>query len=49
MSERTAKRMVAALLSKIGVSNRVAAAAMAGQFGLLEVHQKDHPATDRLS
>jgi DNA-binding NarL/FixJ family response regulator len=36
VSERTAKRMVAALLTKIGVSNRVAAAAKAGQFGLLD-------------
>lgn len=36
VSERTAKRMVAALLQKLGVSNRVAAAAMAGRFGLID-------------
>ena len=36
VSERTAKRMVAALLNRLGVTNRIAAAAMAGQFGLLE-------------
>lgn len=36
VSERTAKRMVAALLNKLGVTNRVAAAALAGRFGLLE-------------
>ncbi|MCE5292232.1 MAG: LuxR C-terminal-related transcriptional regulator [Nocardiaceae bacterium] len=38
VSERTAKRMVAALLSlrKLGVTNRVAAAALAGQLRLLD-------------
>lgn len=36
VSERTAKRMVAALLHKLGVSNRIAAAALAGQYGLLD-------------
>jgi two-component system, NarL family, nitrate/nitrite response regulator NarL len=36
VSERTAKRMVAALLHKLGVSNRIAAAALAGQCGLLD-------------
>lgn len=36
VSERTAKRMVAALLTKIGVTNRIAAAAKAGRFGLLD-------------
>lgn len=36
VSERTAKRMVAALLHKLGVGNRIAAAAMAGRFGLLD-------------
>lgn len=36
VSERTAKRMVATLLAKLGVSNRIAAAAKAGQFGLLD-------------
>ena len=36
VSERTAKRMVAALLNKLGVANRVAAAAMAGRYGLLD-------------
>jgi two-component system nitrate/nitrite response regulator NarL len=36
VSERTAKRMVAALLHKLDVTNRIAAAAMAGHFGLLD-------------
>lgn len=36
VSERTAKRMVAALLQKLGVSNRIAAAAMAGRLGLID-------------
>ncbi len=36
VSERTAKRMVAALLHKLGVSNRIAAAALAGQYGFLD-------------
>lgn len=36
VSERTAKRMVAALLHKLGVTNRIAAAAMAGRFRLLD-------------
>ncbi|MFZ2176145.1 MAG: response regulator transcription factor [Rhodococcus sp. (in: high G+C Gram-positive bacteria)] len=36
VSERTAKRMVAALLHKLGVCNRIAAAAMAGRVGLLD-------------
>lgn len=36
VSERTAKRMVAALLNKLGVTNRVAAAALAGRFALLD-------------
>lgn len=36
VSERTAKRMVATLLAKLGVTNRIAAAAKAGQFGLLD-------------
>lgn len=36
VSERTAKRMVASLLTKIGVANRIAAAAKAGQCGLLD-------------
>lgn len=36
VSERTAKRMVAALLRKLGVGNRVAAAALAGRSGLLD-------------
>jgi len=45
VSERTAKRMVAALLHKLGVTNRIAAAAMAGRLGLLD----DVPDADRLS
>jgi DNA-binding NarL/FixJ family response regulator len=36
VSERTAKRMVAALLHKLGVLNRIEAAALAGQYGLLD-------------
>jgi hypothetical protein len=36
VSERTAERMVAALLHKLDVTNRIAAAAMAGRFGLLD-------------
>lgn len=36
VSERTAKRMVAALLHKLGVTNRIAAAAMAGRLRLLD-------------
>ncbi|WP_280261199.1 response regulator transcription factor [Nocardia wallacei] len=35
VSERTAKRMIAALLNKIGAGNRIAAAAMAGSLGVL--------------
>jgi len=45
VSERTAKRMVAVLLAKLGVTNRVAAAAMAGRFGVLD----DLADVDRLS
>jgi two-component system nitrate/nitrite response regulator NarL len=36
VSERTAKRMVAALLHKLGASTRIAAATMAGRYGLLD-------------
>ena len=36
VSERTAKRMVASLLNKLGVTNRLAAAALAGRFALLD-------------
>jgi DNA-binding NarL/FixJ family response regulator len=36
VSERTAKRMVAALLHKLGVPTRIEAAALAGQYGLLD-------------
>jgi DNA-binding NarL/FixJ family response regulator len=36
VSERTAKRMVASLLRKIGAANRVEAAALAGRSGLLD-------------
>ncbi len=45
VSERTAKRMVAALLARLGVTNRIAAAAMAGRFGVLD----DLAEADRLS
>jgi len=36
VSERTAKRMVASLLHKIGAANRVQAAGLAGRCGLLD-------------
>ncbi|MBF6214783.1 response regulator transcription factor [Nocardia puris] len=36
VSERTAKRMVASLLGKLGAANRVEAAGMAGRYGLLD-------------
>ncbi|MPY78527.1 MAG: response regulator [Actinophytocola sp.] len=36
VSERTAKRMVASVLHKIGTSNRIEAAALAGRYGLLD-------------
>jgi DNA-binding NarL/FixJ family response regulator len=36
VSERTAKRMIAALLHKLGAANRIEAAALAGRAGLLD-------------
>jgi DNA-binding NarL/FixJ family response regulator len=36
VSERTAKRMIASLLHKLGVANRIEAAALAGRCGLLD-------------
>lgn len=36
VSERTAKRMVSALLHKLGVPNRIEAAGLAGHYGLLD-------------
>ena len=36
VSERTAKRMVAFLLRRLGVANRIQAAGLAGQAGLLD-------------
>ncbi|OBA50520.1 hypothetical protein A5789_29100 [Nocardia sp. 852002-51101_SCH5132738] len=36
VSERTAKRMIASLLGKLGAANRVEAAGMAGRYGLLD-------------
>jgi DNA-binding NarL/FixJ family response regulator len=36
VSERTAKRLVAALLHKLAVPNRIEAAALAGHYGLLD-------------
>lgn len=41
VSERTAKRMLATLLHKLGVTNRIAAAAMAGRLRLLDDHPYD--------
>jgi DNA-binding NarL/FixJ family response regulator len=38
VSERTAKRMVALLLRRLGVANRIQAAALAGQAGLLDAN-----------
>jgi two-component system nitrate/nitrite response regulator NarL len=43
VSERTAKRMVAALLRRIEVANRVQAAAFAGRAGLLEIDPAGPP------
>ena len=43
VSERTAKRMVASLLRKLGVANRVEAALLAGRVGLLD-DEGDPPA-----
>jgi hypothetical protein len=42
VSERTAKRMVASLLNRIGAANRVEAAGLAGAYGLLD-HDGDRP------
>jgi DNA-binding NarL/FixJ family response regulator len=36
VSERTAKRMIASLLHRLGVGNRIEAAALAGRYGLLD-------------
>lgn len=36
VSERTAKRMIASLLHKLGAINRIEAAALAGRYGLLD-------------
>lgn len=36
VSERTAKRMIASLLHKVGAANRIEAAALAGRYGLLD-------------
>ena len=45
VSERTAKRMVAALLRRIEVANRVQAAAFAGRAGILEIGPSGPPPT----
>lgn len=37
VSERTAKRLIASLLHKLGVANRVQAAALAGYYGLIDL------------
>ncbi|GAA2550125.1 response regulator [Pseudonocardia hydrocarbonoxydans] len=42
VSERTAKRMIASLLHRLGAANRVEAAALAGRYGLLD--DTDDPA-----
>ncbi|GEL22036.1 DNA-binding response regulator [Pseudonocardia sulfidoxydans NBRC 16205] len=39
VSERTAKRMIASLLHKLGAANRIEAAALAGRAGLLDEHR----------
>ncbi|GAA4706337.1 response regulator transcription factor [Pseudonocardia yuanmonensis] len=39
VSERTAKRMIASLLHKLGAANRIEAAALAGRAGLLDDHR----------
>lgn len=36
VSDRTAKRLVSSLLNKVGASNRIEAAALAGRYGLLD-------------
>jgi two-component system, NarL family, nitrate/nitrite response regulator NarL len=43
VSERTAKRMVATLLRRIGADNRVHAAALAGRCGLLDEDMDSGP------
>lgn len=43
VSERTAKRMVASLLNRIGAANRVEAAGLAGAYGLLDHDPADRP------
>lgn len=43
VSERTAKRQVSSLLKAIGATNRLEAAARAGQVGLLDAEDPDEP------
>jgi DNA-binding NarL/FixJ family response regulator len=43
VSERTAKRMIAALLHKLGAANRIEAAALAGRYGLLDNNDRVRP------
>jgi two-component system nitrate/nitrite response regulator NarL len=43
VSERTAKRMIAALLHKLGAANRIEAAALAGRYGLLDNDDHSRP------
>ncbi|WP_214369390.1 response regulator [Pseudonocardia sp. H11422] len=44
VSERTAKRMIASLLHKLGAANRIEAAALAGRCGLLDPDPDHEPA-----
>ncbi|MGB7237759.1 MAG: LuxR C-terminal-related transcriptional regulator, partial [Rhodococcus sp. (in: high G+C Gram-positive bacteria)] len=46
VSERTAKRMVASLIQRVGARNRIEAAAMAGRYGLLDADSWMHRGND---
>ena len=47
VSERTARRMVAALVRRLGVANRVQAAALAGRAGLVRTRWTDTTGPDQ--